>query len=291
MADVVATFKEPLAPFGKGLIVEVQHKHDDKEIGPITGEYLREGYSVYWAYQSDFEDHDMTFTEHRARTVWPDAVPPVEGLAGYPECVQKLLDPEPPDAVELTVPIPHEYWRAHALEVASPSQNREGDELQTPGWEALETVWLHGKGRAIGWVNVLRAPSAHVFLEFWTKDRQTDETAFLPARADASTVGAFEAFLEEAGTAFSEEVVPRSDDHEGWVSVASVDFAGTQACESWLSIAKPPEGRLKVIVGRRDQWGNTRTLAVNYRQGDLSWLARVRSTLAGIFDVAASSVP
>jgi len=244
---------------------------------------------VYWAYQSDFDDHDMTFAEHRVRTVWPDAVPPVEGLDGYPECVQALLDPEPPEAVELSVPVPHEYWRAHALEVASPSQSRKGDELRTPGWVALETVWLHGKGREIVWVNVLRAPSDDIFLESWTKDRQTDETAFLPARPDAGTVAAFETFLEDARSAFSEAAVPRSDETEEWVSVASLDFAGTQACESWLSIAKPPQGRLKVIVGRRDRRGNTRTLATNYRQGDLSRLAQVRAALAGVFDVAASS--
>lgn len=169
---------------------------------------------------------DWRVRQHRVRTVWSDAVPPVAGLDGYPECVQALLDPEPPKAVELTVPIPHEYWRAHALEIASPSQSRPADELQAAGWEALETVWLHGTGREIAWVNVLRAPSADIFLEFWTKDRQTGETAFLSARPDASTVAAFETFLKATRPAFSEEAVPQSDDHEEWMSVASSGLCG-----------------------------------------------------------------
>lgn len=289
VADVVATFEEPLAPFGNGFIVEVPHTHDHMDRDASTGEYLDAGYSVYWASQSDFDDHDMTFVDHRVRTVWPDAVPAVDEWTGYPDCVNALHDPTS-QSVALDVPIPQAYWRAHALEVASPTQGRRGDDVMAPGWEALETVWLHSRGPEIAWVNLLRAPSDYVFLEFWTKDRQTDETAFLPARVAAETVAAFESFLEAARTSFGKKVVRRSDDHEG-VSVATVEFAGTQACESWLSITKPPAEGLQVIVGRRDRRGNTRTLAVNYRPLDLSRLVQVRAALASVWSTAGSPAP
>lgn len=280
IADVVATLETPLSPFGHGLIVEIQHKHKDKDIGPITGEYLNAGYSVFWAYQSDFDGDDMIFAEHRTSTVWPDAIPEVDGLTGYPDWVQTFLEPGPPEGVKLTVPIPHQYWQAHALEVVSPSQTREGDELAAPGWEAVETVWLHGKGNEIAWINVLLGPSGDIFIEFWTKNRATNETAFLPARVEATVVSAFEAFLDSARETFRNEEVPsEEDDHDEWVPVASVNFAGTESCEGWLSIAKPPAGPLKVIIGRRDRRGNTRTLAMDYRQGDLSRLAQVRSAI------------
>lgn len=282
VADVVATFEDPLAPFGKGFIVDVQSRQDLTDGGSIVAEFLEAGYSVYWATQPDFDDHDMTVAHHRVRTVWPDAVPDVEEWTGYPDCVQTLRVPTS-QSLDRDVPIPREYWRAHALEVASPTRGRPGDAVTAPGWEALETVWVHTGGSEKAWVNLLRAPRDHVFLEFWTKDRGTDETAFLPARVAPDTAAAFEQFLESVRTAFDKQVVRRSDEYEG-VSVASVEFAGTQPCESWLSIAKPPGGQLEILVGRRDRRGNTRTLAVNYRPLDFSSLVQLRDALDTVWD-------
>jgi hypothetical protein len=74
IADVVATFSEELYPFGKGFIVEIQHKHDDKKISSVSGDYLEGGYSVFRAYQSDFEGHEMNFVEHRVKQPWPPFV-------------------------------------------------------------------------------------------------------------------------------------------------------------------------------------------------------------------------
>lgn len=41
VADVVATFEEPLIPFGKRLIVEVQHKHETRNRRPPAGKHAR----------------------------------------------------------------------------------------------------------------------------------------------------------------------------------------------------------------------------------------------------------
>lgn len=237
----------------------------------------------------DFDGHEMTVIPERLRTVWPEAVPITEGIEGYPECVQPLLDPPEPDPpVRLAVTFPNEYWRAHALEIVSPSHGRREDELAAPGWEALDTVWLHGAGPELEWVNVLQAPSNDIFLGFWRKDFETDELAFLPARVEATVVENLDAFLDKARTSFERGETYRSNAE--WVPVASVGFAGTQACESWLSIAKPPYSRLKIIVARRDQKGNTRTITTEYRKGDLSRLAHLRHSLDAVFDATTANV-
>ena len=285
IADVVATFSAELYPFGKGLIVEIQHKHDEKEIGPITREYLNAGYSVFWAYQSDFEGHDMTFAEHRVKRPWPHAVPLVEGVDGYSEPVQRLLDPEPTEEVCVEVPFPTEYLRAHALEVTPPLRGYYDEGRSPDGWERIDAVSLHGKGRERAWVNVLRSPSNHIFLEFWKKDTEDGESEYLITHIGSEFPERFEEFMEEARTWFSSEDVDQQVAHR--VGGASLSFRGTALCESWLSLVKVPFGPVKFVVARRDTKGNTRTWAVNYRSGDLGRLAALRHPIRRLFgDVA-----
>lgn len=281
IADVVATFDEPIFPFGKGIVVEVQHKNHEKEIGAISGEVLSSGYSVYWAYQSDFDGHDMTFAEHRVRTTWPDAIPLTEGTDGYADCVQQLLDPEPVESVELEIPIPAEYFRAHALEVIPPLRGyyREG---QSPeGWEKSDSVSIHGKGRERAWVNVLRSPSNHIFLEFWKKDTKTSKSEYLIVHIGSEFPQRFEEFMGSTHRWFEADEASQQEDH--WIPGGSLSFRGTTLCESWMSIAKVPSGPVKIIVGRRDKKGNTRTWSVDYRKGDLGRLAALRQPIQRIF--------
>ncbi|WP_251344601.1 hypothetical protein [Haloplanus halophilus] len=281
IADVVATFTAELFPFGKGLIVEIQHKHDDKEIGPISWEYLNAGYSVFWAYQSDFEGHDMTFAEHRVKRPWPHAVPLVEGVEGYPASVQRLLEPDPIEEVRMEVSFPAEYLRAHALEVIPPLRGYY-DEGQSPaGWERIDTVSLHGKGRERAWVNVLRSPSNHIFLEFWKRDAKRGNSEYLITHIGSEFPERFEAFMEDARMWFKSEDIDQQVAH--WVGGASVSFRGTTLCESWLSLVMVPFGPVKFVVARRDTKGNTRTWAVNYRRGDLGRLAALRHPIRRLF--------
>jgi hypothetical protein len=271
-ADVCAEFATPLKPFGKGLVVEAQHKHKEKNIGAVTHEYLEEGYSVYWAYQSDFDGHDMEFTEKRVRRVWPDAVPLTEGVEGYAEPVRNLLASEHPP-VEIEVPFPPDYWRTHARELGSPVQH----DQQATGWWNIDDAWLHGKGGEIAWFTLLRAPDKDYWVEFWRKDRNANESRFLPVCVGPNAAAAVETFRETAREALDDDRSYRSSDD--WISIASAEFPGTRATTSWLSLAKAPRGRIKLIVGRKDTRGNTRTLAVDYRNGDVRRLDNLQELL------------
>ena len=281
IADVVATFSKELHPFGKGFIVEIQHKNDDKEIGPVSQEFLQAGYSVFWAYQSDFEDHDLTFAEHRVRRPWPHAVPIVEGVDGYPDSVQQLMDPQPPDEVPLEIPLPLEYRRAHALEIIPPLRGYYDEGRSPHGWEKIDSVSLHGDSPNRTWVNILRSPSNHIFLEFWKKDSENDDSEYLIVHIGSEFPKRFETFLEETREWFESGGADQQVAH--WVGGASLSFRGTGLCESWISIAKVPYGPVKITVARRDRKGNTRTLSMNYRKGDLGRLAALRYPVRRLF--------
>jgi len=50
-ADAIIQFADPITRrnlfFGAGVIVEVQHRNDSKDVAAVTADYLKAGYSVY----------------------------------------------------------------------------------------------------------------------------------------------------------------------------------------------------------------------------------------------------
>lgn len=84
VGDVVMTFAEPDPQLGDGLIVEVQDKHDDKDLFMTTQDYIEQGFSVVWLKEHHFGEDSCTLDEidfrHMARgsTVkygWPEVAP------------------------------------------------------------------------------------------------------------------------------------------------------------------------------------------------------------------------
>ena len=60
-ADALVEFISENPYFGKGLVVEVQHKHHEKDIDMTTHDYLSAGYSVVWLSSSDFGDEALDY--------------------------------------------------------------------------------------------------------------------------------------------------------------------------------------------------------------------------------------
>ena len=280
-ADVLATFERPVFPYGNGIAVEFRPTNDDKQVDAISSEVLRAGYTVYWAYQEDFDGHDMSFREDQLRTPWPHAIPITEDIDGYSEVVQQLLKPDSPDAVEISVPFPDEYLRAHALEVVPPLRGYYDSGTSPDGWQKISSLSLHGKGTERAWVNVIQAPSDHVFLEFWKKDMDKGNSSYLICHIGEELPDRFEQFMDSAQTWFKRGYSNENSDL--WVSGPSISFCGTSLCESWLSLAKTPRGPVRIIIGRKDLKGNTRTWSVPYRKGDLSRLAALRHPVKQVF--------
>lgn len=61
-ADALLQFKEENPYFGKGLIIEVQHRHHEKDIKSTTHDYLYNGYSVAWLSSREFGQEKLDYS-------------------------------------------------------------------------------------------------------------------------------------------------------------------------------------------------------------------------------------
>ncbi|WP_458210317.1 competence protein CoiA [Haladaptatus sp. NG-SE-30] len=61
-ADALLEFTTPNAFFGNGVIIEVQHRHHEKDIRTTTHDYLTAGYSVAWLSSQDFGTDQLDYS-------------------------------------------------------------------------------------------------------------------------------------------------------------------------------------------------------------------------------------
>lgn len=61
-ADALVEFESENLYYGRGIIVEVQYKNHAKDKFATTHDYLSEGFSVFWADPSDFEEDRLRFS-------------------------------------------------------------------------------------------------------------------------------------------------------------------------------------------------------------------------------------
>ena len=106
-ADVLLTFPEPQAPYGKGIAVEAQYQNKGKDIEGVTEHYFEHSYSVAWLEEDDFSTHNVDLS--RILTLWPYAIPDRRGTEGYSGVIRWLWQ-DKRASVELEVPLPEEYW-------------------------------------------------------------------------------------------------------------------------------------------------------------------------------------
>lgn len=81
-ADVLLRFADPITNrnrfFGVGVVVEVQYQNENKDFAAVTADYLRAGYSIYWAHESDFTESQFQIErfDHAFNERWPNAFSP-----------------------------------------------------------------------------------------------------------------------------------------------------------------------------------------------------------------------
>jgi len=283
-ADVVAMLPWPLKPFGRGLAVEVQHKHKEKDIGRVSHEYLDAGYSVFWAYQSDFDEDEKTMriVPKRARTVWPDALPDREGIEGYPDVIQKLWSGELATEGFPPIRIPEEYWRVHAIEVASPRHGR----YQTD-WDLLWDTPLLYTSECKPKVTLNRAPNGDLYLELWTDPHGSGSASHLPVRVGPGDVETLRQFIDQARDVAAD--APECSVGDPRVLIGG-RLAGTSHTWPWIALVDDSDGSLVLQLGRADHKGNERTLEKEFHEGDLDQLDDLHHQLTQRFDLRGTEV-
>jgi len=123
---------------GNGLCVEVQYKHEGKDVNAVTQDFISEGYSVLWLSEEQFQGKDVELEGGEWIEWWVHQVPPATDWSGYHDIVHWLRQTNYA-SVELTVPILFESEKA------------------IENW-GIRSAWLHGVQKRDGEEVPIRYP-------------------------------------------------------------------------------------------------------------------------------------
>lgn len=264
-ADVCVTFPNSRHPYGDGIVVEAQHKNKGKNIGAVSREYFEHGYSVFWAYQSDFDGHKMEIADDRFWKLWPDGVPQQYKWNSPEKHLETLLSELRPVSVETEIPFPLEfYWKA--AETTQEQQERQEKRENTSG-KTYGKVWLHGKGSNLSWFTVHRTATDDVQLRLWEKSKGQRADDPFSVILDDCAVPQLRSMISDAQTELQQSDAYKSRDN--WHTIATAWLTDNDTEQStWLSFAKPPNSRIQITLGRKTPHSETEKAMVTRRKGD-----------------------
>jgi hypothetical protein len=232
-ADVLLAFESPRPPYGEGIAVEVQYRNIGKNVDAVEQYYLENGYSVVWLHEYDFSGRDVDLSG--MRTVWPYAVPIVEGTAGYPDVTRWLWQEKSP-SVELEVSFPEAFWEAH----------RQGDD----DWVPVVKSEVRRRGRA--WAQVSLSPTREFVLELSKTGRtygsDVESVKVQLSESDVGTIRRFVETIEETG--FSRDSPTRRGTGE-WEEIDIAWLAGGLNTTAWLKAAFSASGEVVLTLGKK----------------------------------------
>lgn len=138
--DVLVEFESPEASdgLGEGLCVEVQYKHENKDIEAVTSDFLTHEYSVLWLGEEQYNGDDVDLDDGRLVEWWLQKIPSEDEWTGYHRVVHWLRQTNY-SSVELEVPT----WF---------------DEKDTVESWGLQGAWLEGVRKRDGDTVPIRYP-------------------------------------------------------------------------------------------------------------------------------------
>ena len=84
--DAVLHFDTPHETYGRGLVIEYQHKNEGKDIEAVEQNYAKHEYTTVWLWETEFTFTsaipDIDLFGGRVYTPWPDAVPESDDWSG-----------------------------------------------------------------------------------------------------------------------------------------------------------------------------------------------------------------
>ena len=233
IADVLVTFDDPRVPYGKGIAVEVQYRHADKDVGAVTADYLEQGYSVVWLHEDDFSSHDVDISG--ILTVWPYALPDRSGTEGYPDVIQWLWQ-DKSAAVEREIPIPGEFWA---------SFDKSGE------WVTIAQRSLRARRGA--WATISRSPTGQLTFQVGKKQRryggETERVTVQLERADCTPLQEFADTMEQ--DVFGTEHPSSDEREEEWYDLTTAWLSGSPNVTAWLSASLSPDDDVVLSLGKK----------------------------------------
>lgn len=137
-ADLLVEFPQSRFPEGRGIGVEVQYKHEQKDVDSVTAEYLNEEYSVLWLDQEDFSGFNVDLSG--IFPVWPHSVQH-DFRNGYHGVIHWLRQPKPAN-LSIDIVLPTEYFAEHSKSLHRAWEYGKFDWGDKPSWNELGFWWL-----------------------------------------------------------------------------------------------------------------------------------------------------
>lgn len=266
IADVLVTFDQPRAPYGRGIAVEAQYRNHGKDIDGVTDHYLDRGFSVVWPDEDDFSEYDVDLSE--IVTVWPCALPTRTGAEGYPDAIRWLWQEQSPP-VPMEIPIPGEYWA---------SFDKSGE------WVVVTQRKLRRSGRASATVS--RSPTGQLTLQLGKKGRGWSEephhVTVQLTRSDCAELRSLADALERK--AFGEERPPGADRERPWHDLTTAWFAGSPRVTAWLSASISSDGNTVLTHGKKHP-RETDSVIVQIDESAVPALRQISGSLERAFEL------
>jgi len=191
-ADALVEFKESNLFFGDGVIVEVQHGNEGKNIPEVSQDYLEAGYSVIWVFEDDFSGDRYRLDRFEAAFQDGDGI----AFSPYltePDEIWELFDPRDwfnfPEGWQLDDPNPDcshefEHGRDEIECLLCDTLYRRHSESQLPIYSVqneaghpMETVYVRGEE-----TSSKPDSSSHPHVHNWKRREGLDRTTKLSCR-------------------------------------------------------------------------------------------------------------
>lgn len=195
-ADVLVEFEDTHDRLGAGVAIEVQHKHENKDVIRVTEEYADAGYSSIWVFDEHFEGKDVDLDAGDWNIHWAMQLPDESKWGGTESFVDELADEINDDDVQIEVKLPVS-WR----EIIPERQLRrawfdgfqeswdEGQEYEyrKERYENTDSEWVDIFKRELGgggrgktkWIKLVKAPSGSLCLQLGKTTNSGSETVTL----------------------------------------------------------------------------------------------------------------
>lgn len=140
-ADVRVDLASPEFPLGRGVGIECQYRHKDKDIAGVESDYARNGYGTLWLYEDDFTDKNVDLDAGSLTPAWPLCVPDKDEWTDHHGVIHWLRNSKPTDLGDFEVRIPHDPGRMNER------------------W-SLRDAWVDGRTQPV------YGPDDHTILQF-----------------------------------------------------------------------------------------------------------------------------
>lgn len=169
-ADAFIEFEDSHQEYGRGLVIEYQHKNENKDIEATQTHFAEHEYTTVWLWEAQFdfssEIPSIDLFGGNVYTPWPDAVPQQEAWTGSREAeyvLQGLISDLPASHGASTniVPIPEEFIIDRSVTIY---RSQDWDELFEP--PDVSNLLVEG---LVGELPVVERPEAHVAGHWYLK--------------------------------------------------------------------------------------------------------------------------